>query len=97
MTRRALPFRRPAELLTFDLDGRRWTATFGRFADGDIAEVFIDAAKASALADLAREAAVVTSIALQHGASASAIRHAIRSTTPSPLARALDLFEGHTS
>ena len=48
--------------------GFGYTATVGRHADGRIAEVFLDAHKlASQLTDDARDAALVLSLALQHG------------------------------
>ena len=40
--RERLPDRREAELVDFEHEGRKWTVTVGRFADGRIAEVFID-------------------------------------------------------
>ena len=39
--RERLPDRRGAELVDFEHHGCKWTATFGRFADGRIAEVFL--------------------------------------------------------
>ena len=43
MTRKDLPQRRAADVMTFDHEGRRWTASAGRFADGTLAELFLDA------------------------------------------------------
>jgi hypothetical protein len=37
--------RRGAELVDFEHEGRKWTATVGRFADGRISEIFIDGPK----------------------------------------------------
>jgi len=85
--------RRAADIVDFDHGGRRWTATISKFPDGRIAEIFLDGAKASPLADLARETAIVASIALQHGASEDTLRHAIASHAASPLGEALDLFK----
>lgn len=92
MTREDLPPRRAADVVTFQHEGRRWTATAGRFADGRLAEVFLDAPKESPLADAAREAAILASIALQHGASLEAIRHALDGRSVSPIGAALALF-----
>jgi hypothetical protein len=64
---------------TFTHEGRSWTATAARFPDGRLAEIFLDAPKESPLADAAREAAIlasIASIALQHGASLETICHA---------------------
>ncbi len=90
--RETLATRRAAEIADFEHGGRSWTATISRFPDGRIAEIFLDSAKASPLADLAREAAIVASIALQHGAPIESIRHAIASYDASPLVEALRLL-----
>jgi hypothetical protein len=67
MTRHRLANRREADVFPFEHDGRKWTASFGRFDDGRLAEVFLDAAKESPLAEAARESALLASLALQHG------------------------------
>ena len=76
--RRVLPQRRAAE--TFDL--RFWsqlfTVTVGFYADGTPGEVFIDGGKTGQdVQTTARDAAVVLSLALQHGSSIETIRHAV--------------------
>ena len=68
-----LPHRRPAEVFDFEQGGWRWTATIGRFPDGAVAEVFLNA-KPSPLSDMAQDAAILASIALQHGASVDHLR-----------------------
>ena len=78
MIRRTLPQRRAAE--TFDL--RLWkqlfTVTVGFYADGTPSEVFIDGGKTGQdIQSTARDAAVVLSLALQHGIPIEAIRHAV--------------------
>jgi hypothetical protein len=78
MIRRTLPQRRASE--TFDL--RFWslnfTVTVGFYADGTPGEVFIDGGKTGQdIQSMARDAAVVLSLALQHGARIEAIRHAV--------------------
>ena len=75
--RRVLPQRRAAE--TFDL--RFWnqpfTVTVGFYADGTPGEVFIDGGKTGQdIQSTARDAAVVLSLALQHGTPIETIRHA---------------------
>ena len=78
MKRRLLPQRRRAE--TFDLVFRNQpvTITAGFFPDGTLGEVFIDTGKSGAdLAHVTRDAAVVISLALQHGVSIDAIRHGV--------------------
>ena len=75
--RRVLPQRRAAE--TFDL--RFWnqpfTVTVGFYPDGTPGEVFIDGGKTGQdIQSTARDAAVVLSLALQHGTPIETIRHA---------------------
>ena len=76
--RRVLPQRRAAE--TFDL--RFWnqpfTVTVGFYADGTPGEVFIDGCKTgNDIESIARDAAVLLSLALQHGVPPETIRHAV--------------------
>ncbi len=78
MNRLRLPNRRPHEIREFEFRGLGYTAGIGRFNSGDVAEVFIECAKAqSQLAADARDAAVCLSISLQHGVPAEAIRAAV--------------------
>ena len=102
MTRERLSNRRPA--LTFDLEvgGLRYTATVGRFADGRLAEIFLTNHKAGSQAGAnARDAAVVCSLALQHGVPLDTIRRALlrdaRGVASTPLGAALDLIAGGAS
>jgi ribonucleoside-diphosphate reductase alpha chain len=69
-----------------------------RFPDGQLAEVFIHTAKAgSDAADIARDAAVVASLALQHGVSAATLRKALTrgsdGKAAGPIGALLDLLE----
>jgi len=65
MTRQCLPNRRQHELLTFEHEGIRYTAGVGRFADGGLAEIFLNAAKRGTAVDVnARDAAVAVSLLL---------------------------------
>jgi len=78
MTRRTLPQRRASE--TFDL--RFWNQSFivsvGFYPDGVIGEVFIDSRKTGQdVQSTARDAAVVLSLALQHGTPIETIRRAV--------------------
>jgi hypothetical protein len=78
MTRRRLPNRRAHEAIRFTFRGRVYAAGVGRFPDGSVVEIFIDAEKQSTdAADDARDAAVTLSIALQHGVPPEAIRAAV--------------------
>ena len=87
-----LPSRRSTEIFSFNHDRRRWTATISRFPDGAAAEIFLDT-KPSPLADMAQDAAILASIALQHGAPLDVVRHAIAGRE-GPLAAALALVNG---
>src|SRR3984957_20704739 len=69
--RERLPDRRVSELVDFEHAGRRWTLTVGRFADGRVGEVFLDTPKASAIGEIAADAAIAASVAFQHGAPLS--------------------------
>jgi hypothetical protein len=76
--RRRLPNRRAAELYDLTFKGGGYTIGVSRFPDGNLAEVFIHSAKTSSnLADIARDAAVTLSLALQYGTPADAIRAAM--------------------
>ena len=84
--REILPNRRASFRFTVDYDGVTYLATVSKFADGRIAEVFLDAAKPnSAVAVHANDAAVLASLLLQHGVTCAAIKHSISG----PLRRAL--------
>jgi hypothetical protein len=74
-----LPNRRGAIALELEHGGHRYRAHIGRSPGGDLAEVFVDAAKpASALDALAADAAILISLLLQYGASPAEIGHALR-------------------
>ena len=76
--RRTLPQRRPAE--TFDLWfwNQSFSVTIGFYPSGEVGEVFIDGGKTGQdVQSTARDAAVVLSLALQHGTPIEAIRHAV--------------------
>ena len=85
-----LPDRRGCEAFDFVHDGQRYTATIGRFYDGEIAEVFLDSSKVgSSVQAHAQNSAILVSIALQYGVPLATIRHAITG----PIAVALDRIE----
>ena len=78
MMRRLLPQRRPAE--TFDLWfwNQSFSVTIGFYPNGAVGEVFIDGGKSGQdIQSTARDAAVVLSLALQHGVPPETIRHAV--------------------
>jgi hypothetical protein len=89
MTRHRLADRRPNEAFVFDFDGHRYPASAGRFPNDDLAEIFLDVAKGgSTLRQTANVAAILTSLALQHGVAPDTIRRAVSG----PISVALDHF-----
>jgi hypothetical protein len=99
--RQRLPNRRASETFAFECNGLRYVATVARFSGGALAEVFINNAKAGSHSDsAAKDAAVVCSIALQHGVPLETIRRALlrdsRGNASSPLGCALDMVAERT-
>jgi hypothetical protein len=95
MLRHRLPNRRRSETFDIQCAGLSYTVTLSRFPDGALAEVFISNGKAGSASDTAaRDAAVVASIALQHGVSLDTMRRALlrdaRGVASGPLGVALD-------
>ena len=95
--RERLPNRRASEVFGFELNGLRFTASISRYPDGHIAELFLDNHKAgSAIGTLVRDAAIIFSFAVQHGADPDAIRRALcrdgNGRALGPLGAALDLL-----
>ena len=95
--RQRLPNKRRSENVTFEQDGLQFTATISWLADGRMAELFLNNHKAGNQSDTnARDAAIILSIALQHGADAADIRRALcrdsQGRALSPIGAALDLL-----
>jgi hypothetical protein len=95
--RQRLPNRRASESFTFELNGLRFTATVSRFDDGRIGELFLNNHKFGNQSDTnARDAAILLSFALQHGANIETIRHALcrdsHGRALGPIAEALDII-----
>lgn len=93
--RQRLPNRRFSETFDLEVSGQHYTATVGRFPDGRPAEIFLSNGKAGSDTDTAaRDAAIVCSIALQHGADIDTLRRALcrdgRGRASGPLGTALD-------
>jgi hypothetical protein len=85
--------RRPHWLYRFECDGQAYTGGIGRFDDGRIAEIFINGAKVGTAAETnAQDAAIVASLALQHGCPIETIHHALARSGGSagPLVTLLD-------
>ncbi len=87
--RQRLPNRRESERFTIDHGGTRYLCTLSAFADGRLAEIFIDCDKpTSTLAMHVNDAAILASMLLQHGVSPAAIRHSVSGPIATALARA---------
>ena len=94
--RNRLNDRRPHWLYRFECDGQSYTGGIGRFEDGRIAEIFINGSKVGTAAETnAQDAAIVASLALQHGCPLETIRHALARSggTGGPLATLLKVVE----
>jgi hypothetical protein len=97
-SRRRLPQRRVHELLDFEHAGHRYTAGLGYFETGGLAEIFINVPgrSGSAIEAIARDAAILTSICLQYGASVETVRQALTrnsdGSSSGPLGVVLDLL-----
>jgi hypothetical protein len=98
--RRRLADRRASETFSFTVAGLNYTATFNRFPDGQIGELFLSNHKSNSCADIAaRDAGIAFSIAVQFGADTETIRKALcrdaQGQASGPLGAALDfLVEG---
>lgn len=95
MTRRRLPNRRGQTTIGLAFLGVPYDVSFAAFEDGTPAEVFIDSMKpGSGMHALAHDAAVLISLALQHGVSLDVVRHAVareeNGTPQTIVGRALD-------
>jgi hypothetical protein len=94
-----LPNRRQHEIVEFELGGVWFVAGVGRFDDGSLAEIFFHAAgkPGSSSERFAADCAVLGSLALQHGASVSVLRHSLvklrDGSGAGPVGRLLDLIE----
>jgi hypothetical protein len=75
--------RRLSESFPLELHGLRYTATFSRFDDGRIAEVFLQNHKPGSQSDSnARDAAVAASLALQFGCPLETLRRGAAARFP---------------
>ena len=95
--RRRLPDRRLAESFDIEVAGLSYTCTVGRFADGQIGELFLQNHKPGSQSDVnARDAAVAASLALQFGCPLEILRRALlrdsQGRPSTPLGAALDLI-----
>ena len=94
-SRQRLSNRRRSEIRDFSHAGHQFTVGASWFADGRLAEVFISSERpGSPIEAIARDAAVVVSLALQHGVDLASLRAALTCDhgggAASPLGAALD-------
>jgi hypothetical protein len=77
--RKRLPNRRPNTSFGFECEGFCYRTTAGYFADGGLAEIFLEVpGKAGTpLESNANTAAILTSLLLQHGVAPDVIRHSV--------------------
>ena len=97
--RARLANRRASQQFVFTCNDQKYVATVSFFADGRLAEILLGNMKSGSHADsAAKDAAVVCSIALQHGVPVDVIQHALlrdaRGVASSVLGAALDLICG---
>lgn len=95
MTRERLPNRRLNETETFERDQIQITVTTGFKPDGEIGEIFVNALPQNSMIDLIlSDAAIIASLALQHGVSVRQLAHSIKRDSfgiaSSPIGAALD-------
>ncbi|WP_316184694.1 hypothetical protein [Bradyrhizobium sp. SZCCHNRI1003] len=79
-TRRILPVRRHSETFDVEFGGLNapHTVTVGYYADGTIGEVFITGGKSGEQVEaIARDSAIILSLALQYGVPLDTIAHAL--------------------
>ena len=93
--RQRLPNRRSAETLAFERDNLKFQMTIGLYPDGRPGELFLNAEHANSLLDaMAHDAAILASLALQHGCTLETIARALkrdaRGLAASPIGAAVD-------
>jgi hypothetical protein len=99
--REKLPQRRACETFSFVCNELNYTATVSYFADGRLAEIFLQNRRANSHSDAAaKDSGIVCSLALQGGVPLETIRHALlrdaQGNASSPLGVALDLLAGRS-
>ncbi|WP_375309052.1 hypothetical protein WHZ77_17325 [Bradyrhizobium sp. A5] len=95
MSREKLPNSRLNETQEFDRDGIHITMTVGFYKTGEVGEVFLNADRSNSMLDvLMSDAAILASLALQHGVPLRTITHALKrdkfGIASSPIGAALD-------
>jgi ribonucleoside-diphosphate reductase alpha chain len=95
--RARLPNRRGIETFELDHAGIHYTVGLGRFPNGELAEIFINAPKTGTAAAVnARDAAIAASLLFQHGCPVDTLRKALTrnsdGSAAGPLGRLLDFL-----
>jgi hypothetical protein len=90
-----LPNKRACETIAFERDGSRYQMTVGFYPDGRPGEIFLNHDRSDSLLDvLTSDAAILASLALQHGCTLETIAHALkrdgRGIAASPIGAAVD-------
>jgi hypothetical protein len=93
--RERLPNKRACETIAFERDGSQYQMTVGFYADGRAGEIFLNHDRSDSLLDvLTSDAAILASLALQHGCTLETIAHALkrdsRGVASSPIGAAVD-------
>ena len=95
LARELMPNRRLNETLGFEHDGSRYRLTIGFYPDRRVGEIFLNHDRGDSLLDvLTSDAAILASLALQHGCTLETIAHALkrdaRGVAASPIGAAVD-------
>ena len=98
-SRERLRNRRRSESFTLELHGLHYLASFSRFDDGRVAEVFLQSLKPASQSDAnARDSAIAASLAMQFGCPLDVLRRALlrdaHGNASTPLGIALDVIAG---
>jgi hypothetical protein len=93
--RNRLPNKRACETIAFERDGSQYQMTVGFYPDGRPGEIFLNHDRSDSLLDvLTSDAAILASLALQHGCTLKTIAHALkrdaRGVAASPIGAAVD-------
>lgn len=96
--RTRLPNKRACETIAFERDGSQYQMSVGFYPDGRPGEIFLNADRADSLLDvLTSDAAILASLALQHGCTLETIAHALkrdaRGIAASPIGDAVDRIQ----
>ena len=95
LARECLPNKRCCETIAFERDGSYYQMTVGFYPDGRVGEIFVNADRPDSLLDaMTSDAAILASLALQHGCTLETICHALKrdgaGRAASPIGAAVD-------